>query len=254
MLLGRRRNQRLKWVLMSSSLAVLGSCTWYQQFDERSLPTRQPHHPDDSRAAAIDGYQQELSSLQQRIDALQNRLHHVQQLKQLNDSLPREADIAQQADAAVAFIKQKARVAADRIDRLIADILTAKPAKPKAPQVMQRNRGSAGRKAKSLAVATQPQILPQQSKLTGKVSTYKYSVVYVYQGKQPWLSMWDTLEGFAVTDKWRGTNRHKHIYFIYVGAYRQGQVADARKAELAELTGFTPQIHRTQAATRLALK
>ena len=71
---------------------------------------------------------------------------------------------------------------------------------------------------------------------------YNFSVVYVYDEQPPWDGMWNTLEEAGEEDKWRGINRRKHTYFIYVGAYNTKKIASNRQVNLDLLTGESPSI------------
>lgn len=73
---------------------------------------------------------------------------------------------------------------------------------------------------------------------------YNFSVVYSYPEETPWNAMWHTLEEANEQDKWRGVNRNKPAYFIYVGAYVSERDATNRQQNLLTLTGQAPDLRK----------
>jgi len=69
---------------------------------------------------------------------------------------------------------------------------------------------------------------------------FNYSVVYSYPEVIPWNSMWNVLEDADINDKWRGVNKRKPAYFIYVGAYVSERDAENRQQNLLTVTGEEP--------------
>lgn len=81
----------------------------------------------------------------------------------------------------------------------------------------------------------------------------RYDVVYVFENEPPQESMWTALDSFEISDKWRGINREKQSYFIYVGVYNSLDYAQDRKLSLADLTGQSPQIKSQSVPERVSL-
>ena len=92
----------------------------------------------------------------------------------------------------------------------------------------------------SLARNEDGEVVRSTAEVPNSKSRFNYSVVYSYPAVSPWNTMWNALEDADVNDKWRGVNKRKPAYFIYVGAYVNERDAANRQQNLLTVTGEEP--------------
>lgn len=207
-----------------------------------------------------DKYMMRFAELQQEIDRLSGELEASKSIDRSQDQAAAQLEqqnriktIKQQAEAKVAEVKLE-------IDSLVASLseqiesvalpiaeLTAEPATYNGQKGVVIRTENANEEIITAAVKEAVEDNPQLSE------TYSYNVVYVYDHEPPQDTMWTALEQGAVADKWRGINRKKASYFIYVGVYNGKDSAEQRQRTLEGITGERPAIQAQLRAPQLSL-
>lgn len=236
------------FLVMGLLLPSVSGCAWYQglevrysdresSFGKRSVRTQDP-------------YVEKFYRLQERIEKLEKKLHKqpIQKANSAKQPATTFYAINKRAEEAIAYIKAKTQTAIGKIDALIE-------------RIDNKNHTDTVTPSAQLAVANGDVsgVLERdnQGKVVGSTTDgnrYNYSVVYVYPETQPWFDMWELLNEAGVNDKWRGENKRKHTYFIYVGAYYAEKPAEKRKHSLLQLTGKAPEVRIREGYRAVAMK
>ncbi len=105
----------------------------------------------------------------------------------------------------------------------------------------------------SLARNEDGEVVRSTADVPNSKSRFNYSVVYSYPDASPWNAMWNALESADVNDKWRGVNKRKPAYFIYVGAYVNERDAANRQQNLLTVTGEEPLLRKRAISRAIAV-
>lgn len=95
---------------------------------------------------------------------------------------------------------------------------------------------------KTEAVLIEPAVIKESKTTTASKKKVLFHAVYVMTDSQSWQDLWQLLESKGIADKWRGRNKQKGIYFIYVGSYARESYAIRRRDALHSRLGQMPMV------------
>ncbi|MBV1920843.1 MAG: hypothetical protein KUG73_09190 [Pseudomonadales bacterium] len=162
-------------------------------------------------------------------------------LSQLTAMSPMMAETEPQAVTASSAEIEQVSVSEDSVvssNNVMPDV-----AEQEAELVASLNRPN-GAVTGSLARNEDGEVVRSTADVPNSKSRFNYSVVYSYPDASPWSAMWNALESADVNDKWRGVNKRKPAYFIYVGAYVNERDAANRQQNLLTVTGEEPLLRK----------
>ena len=255
--------------------SLLAGCTWYTQLADPTA--NREARIGQYEAEPQHSYLQRFDALQQRIEALERENHRLRSPKASRNGVSArhnnavsaitphkvaKPEVDKQNDV-IAQVKLKVSEAVLAIDNVLSQ-LTATPVLAAAEQGSVSEdtvvEGStvmpdvAEQDAELVASLTRPtgavngslarnadgDVVRSTTDLPNSKPQFNYSVVYSYPEVTPWNSMWNVLENADVNDKWRGVNKRRPAYFIYVGAYVNERDAENRQQNLLTVTGEEP--------------
>ncbi len=224
-------------------------------------------------------YMQRFEELQQRIEALERENHRLRspkstrkgsQLGAASAIVPHKAPAVDESDSVISQVKLKVSQAVLAIDNILSQLNTAEVAEvveqpePVASASMPQDdvpqdnlvaslspvpavsdmHGPENRVNGILERDGSGDVVRSTSYLPSSEPKFNFSVVYSYPEVTPWNAMWQILEDANEHDKWRGVNKTKPAYFIYVGAYVSEQDATNRQQNLLTITGQEPDLRK----------
>ncbi|OUR86635.1 hypothetical protein A9Q81_28340, partial [Gammaproteobacteria bacterium 42_54_T18] len=230
--------------------SLLAGCTWYTQLADPTA--HREARVGQFEAEPRHSYLRRFDALQQRIEALERENHRLRSPKasrsgvssRYNNAVSTitpykvaEPEINKQNDV-IAQVKLKVSEAVLAIDNVLSQLTATTSAMPvtEATEQMSVDEHNvmpdvAEQEAELVASLTRPtgavngslarnadgDVVRSTTELRNSKPQFNYSVVYSYPEVTPWNSMWNVLDVADINDKWRGVNKRKPAYFIYVG-------------------------------------
>ncbi len=253
--------------------SLLAGCTWYTQLADPTA--NREARIGQYEAEPEHRYLQRFDALQQRIEALERENHRLRSPKASRNGVSSrhnnavsaitphkvaKPDVDKQNDV-IAQVKLKVSEAVLAIDNVLSQLTQMTPmvAVSATGERVSESEDNvvpniAEQEAELIASLTHPKgavsgslgrnadgdVVRSTTDLPNSKPQFNYSVVYSYPEVTPWNSMWNVLEDADINDKWRGVNKRKPAYFIYVGAYFSERDAENRQQNLLTVTGEEP--------------
>jgi len=234
-----------KFIIISLATLGLAGCSWYNALDENgnNLNVKLANYSETN-----DQTEHNSRGLHRRIGmrALRNRHTPVNRTAPAAVLLQPYAPEAQ-GMTSLAEAKQNATNAVANIDQMIESLEQVMLPQDINIDTVQIDAEQADTATKKQVTVLKPFVpTPEEAAyapVPGEIpAPYNYTVVYTYSAPEPRDEMWVQLEESGEQDKWRGVNRRKPAWFIYVGAYYSKHDAIQRQQMLLSMVGSNPEL------------